>query len=732
MRLRSFAREQSPVSPVSGARRLLERVSIGRGGIRAVRRDLVCGEGPAGCSERTKGALCDGRDQMRPERRRSGTGKARTATEPPCPVLSDGAQLRRAEDRLLQIADLIYAQTSVKPMSKALFLLSRCLLLLHLDGKPEVAALASAYARVRSRLGPSAPADDYDLASVVAECGSWIETVMGCLDEVCAAARGTDCLGLAFDALLRGKFESGEGLGTHLTPEEIVEAMVQMGLDVLGTASVAAMLADGRGRLLVGDICGGTGRFTYRLARKLRSAGLAPQDVARCVRLFDQSRLAVGFAELNFVFDGLRADIRCVGDSLTAPEVTELAGRFVVLATNPPFGTGKYCFHPELLQSLRPALLAHLGLRRQGDTADPAELFLYRNLDLLLPGGVLAIVLPDGILRSDRCVAGLHAYESLACCSLAVHAVVSLPAVSFALGGTVAKTSFLVIQKLAAAAAAGDRRPTYAAVVEHVGFVKRGNRRDLDRHGNQLTELLCEFRAHRSGLGRWVLGWHSCEDLCALGMLHARPEPAARESAPASATRLRDAADEFRVYRPVVAQGPAPRFHLSILDVDETGLIDVVAASTNDPVTRPLLCKAGDVLLSCINPRIWRVAVVPSLAGEWTCSSEYMVLRPRKAGSSWRLFLSLHHKFFIERVRAMAGGTSSSRQRVNRARVMQLLLPPVNCSDTELRAYAASRESLYEARLREARAIARLHAGEGAFRLTAPPAEHPATTPNCP
>ena len=604
-----------------------------------------------------------------------------------------------AEKILLDLADFVYAHTSLKPMSKALFLISRCLLVVRSQtGVRTPAELGRVYRKI---LTDTSLSDDFALEAVAVECREHLGEVMESLERVHDLTRGTDSLGLTFNTLLRGKFEGGEGLGTYLTPEEVSTPMVDMLL-----ASVDAKLLGGLRdqALLYGDICGGTGRFVYALAKGLRSTleGVSIESA----RLFDQSSMAVDFARLNFLFDGAKTSFECVGDSLTASAVSVLRGRFALLATNPPFGSGKHRWTPELERSLPAAVLRAIGLAGPSDAADPAELFFFRNLDLLAIGGALAIVLPDGVVQSARFKNTLEVYEREARVALHVAAIVSLPVATFTLGGTVAKTSFIIVRK--------DRRrsdaPLYVASAAHVGFKKRGNRRIPDLSGNDLERIAHEFVNGETSLGACVGPWHAHERLVGTKLAHASE---VKEQTPGS-RRLAESFSAVRDYRD--APGPDDTgFHVSILDVDETGLIDVIAASRNKPVSKGVACKPGDVLVSCLNPMIWRVAVVPDLGVSWSCSPEFLVLRPKRLEEAWRLGVTLHDASVARAVQALAGGTSSSRQRVPKDKILDVDLPVIDAPDEAVAEHAAFRTDFYVARLKEAEAYRGLH--EGSFRF---------------
>lgn len=601
-----------------------------------------------------------------------------------------------ADDILLALADHIYANTGLKPMSKALFAVSR-LLLVARDGRlgssVDAASVAAAYAEASAGL-PTPLIDDYQFPDVVQQCEAALPRILRDLRRVSELTRDTDSLGLVFNALVRGRWDSGEGLGTFLTPEVVVETMVEMAL----TRNEA--IDQGAAPGFIGDICGGTGRFPYALVYKLMQQGETRGSLEDRVFSFDQSSLATNYARLNLHFMGVRGRCEVVADSLVADAVSELKGRCAALATNPPFGAAKYEIGPALRRSLPAWLLKRLVNGGVGATADPSLLFLFRNLDLLSLGGVLGIVLPDGALQSPVLVPALREYEDAQGVALEVEALVSLPPVTFALGGTVAKTSFLIVSKRKA----GGDLPMFLAEAHHIGFLKRAGKRVSDPRGSELPDIIEAYRAgpEMTEDSRWEPNWRSWSRL---GLLR---QASGRKSN--GLVLLRNLGEAVREYVEV-APDSATDMHVSILDVDETGLIDVLASASNRPTSRVLACRPGDVLVSCINPRIWRVTVIPTLPGRWTCSPEFLVIRPKARMSPWELMLRLHHKAFKSDVQRMAGGTSSSRQRVDKDEVLAIPVPATSLPAEKVARHQRDREAYYDMRFKEGDLYSSLHAG---------------------
>lgn len=619
-----------------------------------------------------------------------------------------GSQALVEAERLLQeLADTVYTRAGLKPMSKALYFVSRALLATAHSNAPLKTAseVSKAYGAVKGSLGPEMVVDDYSFDAVLADCSQVLPELLAIIGQLRKLTSGADVMGMAFDTLLRGKWQGGEGLGTYLTPEEIARPMVAIASAALSPA-LRARIGVGPRELYVGDICGGTGRFMFAAARELRDAGLEPPAIANACRLFDQSSLAVSLAQINLLLDGLHSRFAVVADSIIADDVSKLRGKFALLATNPPFGSGKYVWHNELPKLIAPSVLTALGLGGRGMSTDPAGLFFFRNVDLLAEGGVLAIVLPDGVVHSDRFAAAWRAYEEESGRQIELVALVSLPAAAFALGGTVAKTSFLVVRT----AVTGPRCETYTAKAEHIGFVKRGNSRSPDKHGNDLDLIVNEFQ-HRTpdSIGRRIPGWNPSKSL--VGALSA--STGTPSSLQGIAPSLNELTHAVRVYTEHVSGGAAAgrSFHISILDVDETGLIDLRAAMSNSPVTKSLACKAGDVLVSCLNPKIWRVALVPELGVNWTCSPEFVALRPRPGVDARRLTLSLFAPSVRASVVALGTGTSSSRQRVDKARIGSIAVPLLGPDDPVITQHFEGRLRFYRQRLEEITLFEQLHCG---------------------
>jgi len=145
---------------------------------------------------------------------------------------------------------------------------------------------------------------------------------------------------------------------------------------------------------------------------------------------------------------------------------------FDIVLTNPPFGAKIPVKDKNILVRYN---LARTW-KRSGNTwiqteivkpQPPQVLFLERCLQLLRPGGRMAIVLPDGLLGNSRDRYIWHFVFTQA----RVTAVISLPPETF-LPSTHTKTSVIVLEKVPDRPE--DDYPIFMAIVERVGHDKNG------------------------------------------------------------------------------------------------------------------------------------------------------------------------------------------------------------------------------------------------------------------
>lgn len=493
-----------------------------------------------------------------------------------------------------------------------------------------------------------------------------------------AAVAGLDPLGTAFDALLAGRYDHTGGLGTYLTPSAVARMMAAIAIPLVTTP--LSLLDGGPG---FGDPYCGTGRFLVALL-----AALPDEHPLRLAGPFgaDVSASAVAKARLNLMLYGVSNPlVWTVADSVTDATVDPLAGRVPLILTNPPFGERQYDSAEGITAAARvmPALAGRSRI-------DPSLACLARALSLLAPGGVLGIVLPDGVLGCSPVRA------LLASGSVTPVAVVSLPPVTFALSGTAARTSALFVRKAPFLTPSIGR--VVLARVDHVGYMTRAGAPAPDPAGNELpavVALIGEAATRERARSADKAGWLeilSESPLVALADANgpATLDPSRLDPVAAAARRsLTDAggvplAEYLRAVPPRRCREVTRPF-LSVLHIDDLGTVDWHAARSYEPVTPGVLAEPGELIVCLLNPANLRAAVVPAGAAVQV-SAEFGVFR--STVDPYAVLALLYHPAVRAQLRPLGTGTSNSRRRIAPLDVLSLVVPKLEPSTLDERAAA--------------------------------------------
>jgi len=359
-----------------------------------------------------------------------------------------------------------------------------------------------------------------------------------------------DVLGRVFDVLLRGKFENKGGMGIYLTPREVTEAAAEIVLHDLtkdGAAKIIGKDFNGVPTLRIGDLCCGSAGFLIKMLQKTEYYLLnkLTGDKKLYEALFEQlkehsfigadnSPGMILKARINMALHGAqKCPIFQTQNSLT--NVGLKPETFDAILTNPPFSKtgvsktikkGKTIVeNPEGVEVIKlysadidedgqnrmttdglslGSKPDNKGKWKEVNSIDPAVLFIDRNLQLLKPGGLLMIVVPDGILSNsgDKYVREYIMGKKNPVTGefeggkAILKAVISLPQETFSLSGAGAKTSLLYIKKKEHP---GEKQgPVFMAVADEVGFtVKQNVEVQL---GDDHNDLLNIVEAYKKGI----------------------------------------------------------------------------------------------------------------------------------------------------------------------------------------------------------------------------------------
>lgn len=246
------------------------------------------------------------------------------------------------------------------------------------------------------------------------------------------------------------------GMGQYFTPLPVIRFMVRV-------------VDPGREDRVV-DPFGGSGGFLAASFRRV-AAGLDGADLAAFehdapgrLHAIEKSDRMVRIATVDMLLHGgVRATLHCRDSLRPFDGQTGIGpGAFDVVLTNPPFGS---LLRREAIDALGPFSIA------AGRASAPLEVLgLERSVELLRPGGRLAIVLPDGLLANTQ--SGYVRRWLLE--RVVPRAIVGLPVLTFAPFGANVKTSILFARTRAHDEAADDGARVFMASARSVGYDATG------------------------------------------------------------------------------------------------------------------------------------------------------------------------------------------------------------------------------------------------------------------
>ncbi len=266
-----------------------------------------------------------------------------------------------------------------------------------------------------------------------------------------------DIKGEAFQTFVY-KHQRGDR-GEFFTPHPIVKLAVEM-------------IAPKPGERIIDPACGSGGfllqTITY-ISRNHPNVDKASY-IKKLVRGIEFNPTVALSAMIRLAFEeGDGTEITCA-NALVEKESLDHA--FDVVLTNPPFGSKGKIDDQRILRSY---LLARKWNKTSSNDWEatqhvvagqsPDILFIEKCLNLLRPGGRMAIVLPDGLLQNISSNHVRYWIRSQA----KVLGVVSIPQEAFVPYGTGIKTSLLLLQKLPS-----DASGTFMARIQKIGYDVRG------------------------------------------------------------------------------------------------------------------------------------------------------------------------------------------------------------------------------------------------------------------
>ena len=286
-----------------------------------------------------------------------------------------------------------------------------------------------------------------------------------------------DVKGEAFEYFLGDTFTGG--LGEFFTPRNVVEFMV----DALDPKI---------GDRIIDPFCGTGGFLIYAfelVGEKIRLQEFTETEKQRwrvelsnrCIYGTDWKERTSQACKMNMMVHGDGSSGIVMHDGFVDIEGKTGPDMFDLCITNPPFGS----------METDPEVLERFELGQGHKSQDRVVLAIERCLDLVKPGGLVGIVVIDGVLNNDSMA---YVRSHLRKRSW-VRAVVSLNAETFQGYGARAKTSILFLEKKSAEDESEQQDPVFMAIAKNTGLSPTG----ASVAGNVLPDILLEYKAFKRG-----------------------------------------------------------------------------------------------------------------------------------------------------------------------------------------------------------------------------------------
>jgi type I restriction enzyme M protein len=449
-----------------------------------------------------------------------------------------------------------------------------------------------------------------------------------------------DVKGEAFQALVVNNLRGDRG--EYFTPQPLVSAI----------SKIANLSSDSR---VIDPACG-SGGFLYGAYRAgVQAANLFGIELSDDVGKAAKLRVQVLGGDPGQVL---------IGDAFRINR--ESIGSFDSVLMNPPFGSRTKITDPKVLENFE---LPNINRGTSGQKAlAPELLFLELAMKLLKAEGVMATVIPDGVLQnsSSRFVRDWLSRVAH------LDVVISCPSVTFQPYGTGVKTSLLVMTKKSPK----GNRSTYLAVSKSVGYDARGKEKTLvsENSSNEKSFELDEDLSVISDEARLHVA--NQKQVLKFGKSHSHVSTESRWDAEFFSDEERKMIEDFRslgyLELSEVAVLSTSRFiadsqgaevgYIALSDVDAltSQVVHVQRMSSQQlPSRATFSVNPGDVITATAGAstgtRKHVTAIISDQTKDCVVSSGFAVLRP-KAVSSLQLLGFLRSDLFLWQIMRLRTG----------------------------------------------------------------------------
>lgn len=572
------------------------------------------------------------------------------------------ALLYKCED-LIRDNDGLTGESAFDQMSKILFMKMWCEKQSDSTGRSNSFSLsningAGGAKYVREFLFDSVKKDNPDLITAEEHLDLKDDTIMkivSYLDDYTLLDTDIDVKGEAFEIFL-GRTLTGD-LGQFFTPRTIVDFTVNMVEPEINSKT-------NNHPYLVLDPCCGTGGFLIsaflHMCKKLHAVSQQQRAVIT-KRLAEQQIFGVDInprlarvAKMNMFLHGDGHGGIYASNGLLNPEDRQYEEKFDLILTNPPFGN----------RDNKQGILKHFTLANKKNSQLREILFIERCISCLRGGGVLAIVLPDGVLNNSQTNSVRQFIKS----KMIIDAVISLPMRSFKAVGANSKTSVLFLHKKHSDE---EQPPIFMAKAEEIGF-ERKTKIAKKIGTNDLDSILKTYRKYIEDRDK-LANVEKCKVLCQTPSCFVINQSLVRERLDASFfyaeyvfeigrsfCRVKDVAMPAYVNADVYKRPRETFKYIEYGSIDKH-VGDITNTTEHTGRSAPGRAKyrvsEGDVICAKMLDSEKNVAIVPRELDGQVATNGFVVLRPKEHMTSEALFVLLRKNTTTEQVRWRAIGT---------------------------------------------------------------------------
>lgn len=335
-----------------------------------------------------------------------------------------------------------------------------------------------------------------------------ISYVVGQLQRYCLIEAPRDAIGDAFEVFIGHALKGAQG--QFFTPKNVVKMIVDM-MDINVTDKVIDPFCGSGGFLVeaLKDVWSKSEKINTELGWPENEIEIEKQKIAiENFRGIDKDDFLskVCKAQMAILGDG-RGGVFCE-NSLDIPSKWRFKtqdkinlNKFDVVITNPPYGSKIKIDDKDILKQYEVGLKWKRNKKNNEwekdklkDNDTPQNLAIERCMQLLKPGGRMALVLPDGIFGND----GLSYIRKYLLENGRIIAIIDLPKETF-MPHTSTKTSVMIIHKYKDESDKNKKFPVFMAVCETCGHDRRGN--IVIDEEDDITKVATEFSKWREENG---------------------------------------------------------------------------------------------------------------------------------------------------------------------------------------------------------------------------------------